>query len=582
MDIKMQVKALEMLQKIKGSDKNDREFVPQKPLLKPVKTNGVFRELSPGQAGVRSEGLLKMLNELSESENVLPHSILVLKDGALIAKADFKPFLADIPHVSHSLCKSIVSMAVGLAANEGRISVDEKIAEIFAEYMPRNAVPQMKSVTVRHLLTMSSGAVFNEAKALVSGDWVRDFLASEIMFEPGTGFHYNSLNTYMLSAAVCMRTGMSLSEYLRSRLFDKMDIRGFYWEKCPHGIEKGGWGLYMGIYDYAKLGQLYLDGGVWNGKRLIPQSWINESLSRHIADEGYGYQIWLTDDGFAFSGMFGQNVYVFPRRRMVIAITAGSTSVFPRGRSLDIISGFIRNDENFSGAPIRDPHGTALKAALEKATFGKALPVKGKPRLLDRLRSSLYGARNFNGIPEAARVLSGSRIDFEENSAGLLPVLIQFMNGNFEHGINRADFLAVGDRFTVSLHGDGGVTRIPVSFGDTPEYFDLNRRGEVYRVGTMGRFTTDEDDIPVLKLTLCFVETSCTKLLKFIFHESGVVLKVRESPRLYDALDEGLEVFLPTLGSAARKTVAAVLETEAADSKIRNILEPTLKGKFVQ
>lgn len=643
MNLKAQLSALNMLYKMVSGGKIS-DLTPPKPRFKPTVNEDKFEELLPEQTGVRSEGLLKMLSELSESVGIYPHSIVVLKDGKLIAKADWTPFSARYLHVSHSLCKSITAMAMGIAVKEKYLSEDEKITGIFSDELPENIHESMNNVTLKHLLTMSSGVKFNEAGALSGDKWKEKFLSSEVVFEPGSDFRYNSLNSYMLAAAVCRRTGISLSEYLGRRLFTPMGITDFYWEKSPDGIEKGGWGLYMSVYDYAKLGQLYLNGGVWNGISLVPVEWVKKSVSPLISKpdspcyEGYGYQTWLSKnrDGFVFSGMFGQNVFVFPKRNMVIAMTAGSYNLFPTCKScrpckaMDIITDFIENGKNFSCEPIKDfRYGNAalLRKALSGASFGKPLPLEGSGGILSRLRKSLSGAKAAEAVMEAVQLLDGVEIEFEKNRAGLLPVLVQAMSGSFAGGIekavfevsgsavttmSRSDILPSGKRY-ISLHkkggtemlqaartvygigktasmrgglvirfeGNGKTVRVPVSFSDKPAYFDFEDSGGSYLAGVNGSFTVDEDDVPVLKAAVCFVETSCTRSLKFVFEPDTVTLKLRESPQLYGAIDEAAETVLPTLGKGMQKTLEAILESDAAEYKIKSFLEPTLKGRIV-
>lgn len=601
MDIGKQIRTLEWLHGLISGKETGDIYVPQKPKLRPSEAAG-FEELLPEQAGVRSKGLLKMFAELSAAHGVNPHSAVVLRDGKLIAKADWSPYEAEYPHVSHSLCKSIVSMAVGLAVEEKILFLTEKVAPIFKEELPKNPDKLMKNVTVRNLLTMSSGVSFNEAKAVMSKNWVRDFLSSEVKFEPGTDFCYNSLNTYMLSAVVCKRSGTSLTEYLNQRIFRPLGIKNFYWEKCPRGIEKGGWGLYMTIFDYAKLGQLYLNGGAWNGARIISENWVKVSASRQIVKgespcrQGYGYQIWLTkNEGYVFSGMLGQNVFVFPKRDMVIALTAGSNAVFPDCRAADIIGEFIDNDDNFSNSPIKEfryAEAAQLRNALAEAKFGEPLEISPKPTLAEVLRQSLLPKKKIpvpdeeeNVLTQAAKILNGAEIIFEESNSGdILPMLIQAMSGNFDSGTKRVKFKAGTEFLSVIIFGgdgDSAMARIPVRYDGKPAYFELERRGDVYRIGATGNITADEDGKPVLRVMLCFTETACTRLLKFVFDGEDVTLKFRDSPNLYNAIDEGAEILLPMIGNASRKILDAALESDIADYQIRKFLEPSIKGIII-
>ena len=160
MNLKAQINALNMLYKMVNGGKIS-DLTPPMPRFKPTVNEGKFEELLPEQTGVRSEGLLKMISELSESAGICPHSIVVLKDGKLIAKADWKPFSAQYLHVSHSLCKSVTAMAVGIAVKEKYLSADEKITDIFKDELPDNVHESMNDVTLERLLTMSSGVKFN-------------------------------------------------------------------------------------------------------------------------------------------------------------------------------------------------------------------------------------------------------------------------------------------------------------------------------------------------------------------------------------------------------------------------------------
>ena len=589
MDIKKQLDALDWIYSLAKGSEPRGVYIPQKPLLKDSETSGVFRELIPEQAGVRSEALLNMFGNISDEHGIFPHLAVVLRNGSLIAKTEWLPYELKTPHVSHSMCKSITSMAVGIAVSEGLLSLDERLAEIFPDKMPDKPTENVKAITVKHLLTMSSGSSFNEAKALMtSDDWAEKFLAADTLFPPGERFHYNSLNTYMLSAIICRRAGTSLSEYLGKRLFEPLGITDFYWEKCPHGIPKGGWGLYMGILDYAKLGQLYLDGGVFRGIQLISAEWIAESTSKKISvdnvdRDGYGYQIWILKNGLGclFSGMFGQNVYIFPKRNMVIAINSGSSGIFPQGRLLNIVTEFITNDKNFRDTPINNFlyfNSANLKNALANAKFGNFISEKNS--LAERLKRSILKIKNNSEIPPAAAILSGHEIIFENNHAGILPILIQVMNGNFESGIKSAAFFIKNEKLIMRVSDGEEIHHIPLSFSEAPSYTYFEKRGDIFRVGNFAALTLDEDEIPVLKITLCFTETSCVKILKFIFGTEEVILKLREIPELYSAISDASGMFLPALGNTVRKTLEAVMETDIAEYKIKNFLEPNIRGKI--
>lgn len=412
----------------------------------------------------------------------------------------------------------------------------------------------------------------------MSQNWVQSFLSSDVIFEHGTNFNYNSMNSYMLSAALCKRTGLSLSEYISRRLFTPMNIRNFYWEKCPSGIEKGGWGLYLSTYDYAKLGQLWLENGIWNGVQLIPKEWVRTASSPHIdhrdlCRDGYGYQIWLGKHGLIFSGMFGQLVYIIPKENMVIALTAGSENLFPCGSALRYIDNFIETANYFSRSPFTHFHyseAASLRKSLSTAKFNTPLDLSNKNSFFSRLKELLL--RNATS-PES--VLDGVKITLKKNKAHLLPLLIQIMDGHFGQGIEQLAFFIENEKLHMQIDFRDSSVAVPLGF-DTSASFTYKG----YAIAAQAFFTTDEDDLPVLKIQLCFTETACTKIFKLIFSDEGVTLKVRESPKLYGALDEISLLAAPQLSSGIRRTLEAFLETDIADYKIKSFIEPTIEGKY--
>ena len=304
---------------------------------------------APEQQGVPSDHLAGFLRELREHPHLRMHSVLVLRHGRIICEADFGAQEHTYPRYTFSACKSIVSLAIGILCDQGKLRTDEKIVDLFSDRI--NAVSRLRlsALTVDHLLTMCSGIIFNELESQTDEDWIKCYLNSGLNTEPGQQIQYNSLNTYLLSAVVVRKSGMSLSDFLRKYLFDALDIRDFYWETCPRGVELGGWGLYMRPGDLAKLGQLLLQSGQWNGKQLISEEYCTRALSRQVRTPpstgryDYGYQIWVGESprAFLFNGMFGQNVLAFPDTDMLIVSCGANDELFQQGPFYDIASAYL-------------------------------------------------------------------------------------------------------------------------------------------------------------------------------------------------------------------------------------------------
>jgi CubicO group peptidase (beta-lactamase class C family) len=222
-----------------------------------------------------------------------------------------------------------------MAVNDGLLSIEQTVLPFFPEYITPEIERNMGALRIRHLLTMSAGHAQDPTGAVrtaTDGNWVKAFLETPIEHSPGSKFVYSSGATYMLSAILQKTTGQSLLDYLQTRLFEPLGIEHATWDRCPLGINTGGWGLSLKTEDIAKFGQLYLRQGVWNGQRLLSEEWIEEATSCHISTEsmkgidkqmGYGFQFWRCRYGaYCGRGANGQFCIVMPEQDAVIAITA--------------------------------------------------------------------------------------------------------------------------------------------------------------------------------------------------------------------------------------------------------------------
>jgi len=220
---------------------------------------------------------------------------------------------------------------VGLAAADGKLSIDDLVLKYFPDESPAEVSKNLKAMRIRDLLTMSTGHL-TPPKLTAEESWVKTFLAHPVDFKPGTHFQYNSAATYMLSAIVQKVTGQTVLDYLRPRIFEPLGIAKPDWVSSPQGITAGGWGLMLRTEDVAKFGLLYLQKGKWNGKQLVPAAWVEQATARQMSngsdpardwDQGYGFQFWRCRHGaFRGDGAHGQICLVMPEQDAVLAITA--------------------------------------------------------------------------------------------------------------------------------------------------------------------------------------------------------------------------------------------------------------------
>ena len=275
------------------------------------------------------------------------HSVMIVKDGSVIYSRWQSQGVDTVPHVLHSVSKTFTATAVGLAIADGKMALTDKVIDYFPDNLPAEVSDNLKAMTVRDLLTMSCGHdVEPSFRGNAEQDWVTAFLAHPVVHEPGTFYLYNSLGTYMLSAIVQNVTGEKVVDYLTPRLFEPLHIDKPQWDESPQGINTGGWGLYLKTEDLAKMGQLLLQKGEWNGKQLIPAEWVAEMSKKQVDSvnpgtrledaaakgmtvetsdwmQGYGYQMWRCRPGcFRADGARGQYIIVVPDKNAVIAITS--------------------------------------------------------------------------------------------------------------------------------------------------------------------------------------------------------------------------------------------------------------------
>jgi len=287
---------------------------------------------SPESQGVSSTQVREFIETADKQVNSM-HSFLLVRHGHVVTEAWWAPEAAEKPHILWSLSKSFTSTAIGFAVAEGKLNLDDLVLKYFPEDAPAEPSDNLKAMKIRDLLTMNAGHQ-NELNLREAEHWAKAFLAHPVAHKPGTHFRYNTPATYMLSAIVQKVTGETVLEYLTPRLFDPLTIKTPKWETSPQGISIGGYGLYVRTEDIAKFGRLYLQQGQWNGKQLLPKSWIEQATSKQVPNgsdlnsdwnQGYGFQFWrCRHNAFRGDGKDGQFCIVLPELDAVIAITANT------------------------------------------------------------------------------------------------------------------------------------------------------------------------------------------------------------------------------------------------------------------
>ena len=556
------------------------DYAAQKPRFNSVCVSDEqpLERSSPESQGVSSAFFTSLLRDLSETKECKMHKFMALRNGKVICECAFAPYSIDYWHVSYSMCKSIVAMAIGILIDEGKLTLIDTLEDIFSEYKGKFKLHK-KTITVKNLLDMTSGSEFNEAGSISGNDWVKGFLEAGTKFEPGTQFEYNSMNTYMLSAIVTQKTGKSLFDFCKERIFDPLGIKRVFWESCPKKITKGGWGLFIRTEDMAKLGQLYLNKGKWNGKQIVPQKWVEESTIPQIMtgredSTYYGYQLWINEDrvgSYAFNGMLGQNVFIYPDINMVVVTNAGNSDIFQTSLMAIKIREAMKNlvipgrgvlPEDFaefsqlkalcksiSGETVAYPSivsgGWKNRAvSVTDGRAGRKTSVYRSRRADFKKSLGYFNARNESLL--AAKWLSkinGKIYDLESNNVGVFPIMMQVVHNNFTDGIKKIGF-RVDDNgfFFIDIYEGDTMYALKCGFGGKKYITNVNMHGEIYQVSLESTCKTDEYNRFVLRNEIIFLEEACSRTLNIYFDDDASDREDRKGTFIHPSVPTGLEV----------------------------------------
>ncbi|MDL2258441.1 glycosyltransferase [Eubacteriales bacterium OttesenSCG-928-K08] len=546
---------------------------------KPARERGESKPLpraTPESMGIKSRDLLAFFHTVDADTAAGVQAMMVLRHGNVIAEGYWAPHEKGMPHQLYSMSKSITSTAIGMLVDENKLKLTERLVDIFADKIENPIDHPMANITVWHLLTMSTGARFDEVGTALGEDWVREYLDSGVSFEAGTQFYYNSLNTYMLSAIVRRKAKQSMMEYLTPRLFEPLEIAGVQWETCPLGIEKGGWGLSLALEDAAKIGQLYLQKGEWtlgDGKkvRLISREWIEAATSRQIKTpsgemrDGYGYQIWMghTPGSYMFNGAFGQYLIMLPHEDAVVAVFSGTSRLFAQGSMSYYVEDCF---ENASDKPLEENPAELrmLSGALENLS------------LMDQQTLSDQNVMPIS-LRWITRHINGHRYHFETNAGGLLPMVLQSVHNNYTSGIIRTAF---------DIEEDGSLKICWEESGGRNEFFATHNsftttklyiRDDVYDVAVGAVAGLSNDGVPLLRLYIYYLETPCVRIITMRLGEDSVDVEFDERPSVNDAMGMLLELSGTTHWEFYR-TIMPLLKRESLQSRLRTLAIATASG----
>ncbi len=381
---------------------------------------------SPEEVGIPSSAILRFLDRI-EKERIAMHGFVVIRHGKVAVEGYWPPFSAQRFHRMYSVSKSMVSLAVGLMIDEGRLSLGDRVAAFFPDKLPDKVHPYIEQATVRDLLMMATPHSEN-AYTRYDRDWVKTFFHKEPSHPPGTIFAYDTAATVVLTAIVERLSGMPFLEYMRPRLLDPIGFSPGAWcIKTPEGGSWGGSGVLCTLRDMASIALVCLNGGSWYGKQLISQEYVCAARSRqidnsqHHGEQGYGYQIWRTrHNGFAFLGMGSQLAICLPDEDFVFACISDTQGQGALGVGIyDAL--WQELYPALSGACLQEQPQDAARLRDRLASLAFAPPVGEQASPVAGMCSGKWYAMNPNpmGITQTRFTFEGSRGVWEyENAQG--------------------------------------------------------------------------------------------------------------------------------------------------------------------
>ena len=296
-----------------------------------------FKRGTPESVGIPSQTITNFILRL-QKQKVPMHSILVYRHDCLVTEGYYAPYQPDTLHRMFSISKSFTSIAIGLLADEGKLSLDDPIISYFPDKVPDDVHPWIAAMTIRDMLMMRTCHASTTYKVNMQTDWVESFFTVPPTHPAGKVFHYDTSSAHTLAALVERLSGMPMLDYLKEKLSALGFSRESYMLTDPFGVSMGGSGLTATPMDLLKFAYLIAHEGLVDGKQLLSSSYIRESTSNLTPTLvpapcrseacGYGYQFWRNEkDGYVCYGMGGQLIIFLPKWDLICITTADTQGI---------------------------------------------------------------------------------------------------------------------------------------------------------------------------------------------------------------------------------------------------------------
>ncbi|MCM1156864.1 MAG: beta-lactamase family protein [Bacteroidales bacterium] len=498
--------------------------------------------------GINAGELSGLLRRLVTDRFCALDGFAVAKGENLLFAGYRPPYSKEIPHITNSTCKTVTAIAVMFAVSEGLLKEEDLVLSFFPEYETMMTPKYVRQITVKHLLTMTSGTKCNETASVVETDWVKAFLLSDCQYEPGTRFVYNSMNTYMLAAILTKITGKSLMEYLKKRFFAPLGINHVKWELCPMGIERGGWGLHISLEGMLKIGMFLANNGKFHEKQLIPPSYIRKMKEETVSQDadafatGYGYQLWHLPKGlYMLSGMYGQHVIIDEKNALIVATNAHSDKMFPDSPLVrNIVEYMTMHNLYKPDNPVRERMAYhKLMQEFQAFCNGWQLPKPSGelPFLLYSMKQEKIKAADGERVRNELSLFDGKRLHIDQASVKLFPYMLQGMyqcppftvtDIAFKKQENGLKLCFYRER---SKKEDAKREHLIMDAGYGEYLHQVIAIGEDKReLAVKAYMAEDEENNPVVMLDIVFPAAGFSRLIKFFLLGENIGIECQEYP----------------------------------------------------
>lgn len=515
---------------------------------------------SPEELGIDSQAILDFLDDC-EKNRIELHSFMLLRHGKVAAECWWQPYNPLTPHTMFSFSKSVTATAIGFVINEGRLSLDTKVYDLFPEYAPVIKKKWQDVLTVKHLLTMTSGKMTSILINTEKVGWVQSYLRAPFKYMPGEKFEYVTDNSFMLAAIIKKVTGQSTLDYLTERLFEPLGIETPVWETNQSGVEAGGWGLYLKTEDQAKFVQCCLDDGKYKGEQVIPAFWARTAGEKHVnktpgisADHaaGYGYQFWRNHipNSYRCDGLFSQFGIIMKDQDCCIVTSAGEPI---EHKTLEAIWKYF--PQSFSEKPL--PDNPEALAELRAKTAALSMPCLPALMRNEWLENKISGKLIKFRLSRMATVLgTADNAISTKRSGGFNNVRL-----TFEKRCLKFFWTEKYDQNTIDVGYNG---KNIISKGIIA--------GMAYDFASSCAWLDDGS----LEIWIRPLQHAQTRKLNFTFDGQNVKMKSTADKGLYDLALFGLDF-------KGVKTDDLILRlAKGAANVAEPIVEPDLKGRFVE